>query len=172
MNQDKIICNFFLGLSFDSNGRSIQDILNFNEYELENTHDFIQWVFPTNEKSRYNSNAPIISKNFKDLFLKNKTAQFNFCKTCQHFLNFLGLECLKPSSAIFVNKSRITFIDKPKHNLLRITRVLNSLNQIGKEDCSKMIFFQLEKARIDFPDKIPIESFIAWESTQLKQIKE
>ncbi len=170
MNHDELIVNFFLGFSLDSNGRSIQDILDFNEHELENTHDFIQWIFPTNEKSGYNHNAPLLSGNFKDMFLANTTAQVNFCKTCLHFLNFIGLDCVKLNSAILNNQRHSSFIDKPKHNLLRITRVLNSLNQIGKENCSKMIFSQLEKVKTDFPDKIPNDSFTIWKNTQLKLI--
>ena len=169
MNDDKFDINFFLGLALDSNRRSIHKILAFNEQEIENTHDFIQYIFPTIEKSNYNPNAPLISENLRRLFSENEVAQENFCKTCRLFLHFCGFRCAK-STELFVPKLGGSFLSRPGHNLLRITRVLNSLNQIGKESCSRKIFSQIEAFNNAYPGDIPKDTYIIWKSTQKNRL--
>lgn len=167
MVNNKIVYQFFLGLSPDSRGRLIGDILEFDESEIENNHDFIQWIFPTKEASQYNYSAPQISEMFKDLFLNNEIAQENFCESCRMFLNFIGFDCCNKKDNIITNiKNKKKYYDLPTHNLLRITRVLNSLNQIGKKSCSKKLFIQLEKIRNENPKKVPKDSFEFWKRTQ------
>jgi len=165
MNNDELVLNFFQGTGSDSSQRTINDILAFNESDIESVHNFIQWVFPTSEISAYNPNAPTISNNFKHMLSEHKDAQKNFCQTCLLFLDFFGFECPK------TNKNKLpsyknTFLSRPRHNLLRITRVLNSLNQVGKESCSMDIFSQIKDYYRIYPQYIPIESYRIWEATQ------
>lgn len=166
MKDDQFVINFFLGLELDSNSRTISDILSFNEQEIENTHDFIQYIFPTIEKSNYNPNAPLISENLKRLFSENVVAQENFCKTCRLFLHFCGFKCLK-SNELFTPVYEKSFLSRPSHNLLRISRVLNSLNQIGKKSCSREIFSQIETFNFLYPKVIPTSSYEIWKNTQI-----
>jgi hypothetical protein len=56
--------------------------------------------------------------------------------------------------------------DRPRHNLLRITRMLSSLNQLGKTSCSQKLFSALENIYTEYPDKIPNDSFTYWKQTQ------
>lgn len=37
-----------------------EDIMNYNDHQLESDHNFIQWIFPTTTKSAFTHNAPII----------------------------------------------------------------------------------------------------------------
>jgi hypothetical protein len=138
MNDDKLVLDFFSGLATDTKGRTIENILQFSENDIENNHDFIQWIFPTKEVSCYNRNAPTISDDFKNMFANSAISRCNFCKSCKIFLNFIGFECIIKENCREINiKSNSTmFYDRPQHNLLRITRVLNSLNQIGNVSCS------------------------------------
>jgi hypothetical protein len=136
------------------------DILEFDEGEIEDNHDFIQWIFPTKELSQYNYNAPQISEKFKNLLLSNEIVQDNFCKSCRMFLNFIGFDCCgKEDNIIAGIKNKRKYFDLPTHNLLRITRVLNSLNQIGKESCSKKLFAELDRIRNENPEKVSQLSF-------------
>jgi hypothetical protein len=45
----------------DSSGRTLEDIWLWDYQKLEYTHDYIQWLFPLKEKSRFNRNAPILN---------------------------------------------------------------------------------------------------------------
>jgi hypothetical protein len=163
-NSDKLLIDFLCNKSKDCAGRTIEQILKFDENDIENYHDFIQWIFPTEERSLYNPNAPIISNSFKKLLSTNSVAENNFCKTCKLFINFLGFEC--DENTIETKKNAIMFYDRPQHNLLRITRVLNSLNQLGKTSCSQELFSLLEDIFHKYPDKIPQQSFAFWVKTQ------
>jgi hypothetical protein len=162
----------FLGLATDTKGRTIESILQFSESEIEENHDFIQWIFPTMEASCYNRNAPTISEDFKNMFANSVISQCNFCKSCKMFLNFIGFECIRKENCreINIKRNSIMFYDRPTHNLLRITRVLNSLNQIGKMSCSKDIFILLETIQRQYPQKISENSFTYWEISQKTHI--
>ena len=60
------------------------------------------------------------------------------------------------------------FYDRPQHNLLRITRVLNSLNQLG---VFSKLFSTLEDVYNKHPNKISPQSFAFWRQTQLSTKK-
>ena len=42
--------NFLLGKEADFKGRTIQEIWNFSDIQIEENHDFIQLIFPLNKK--------------------------------------------------------------------------------------------------------------------------
>ncbi|WP_251623907.1 hypothetical protein [Odoribacter lunatus] len=67
IDNDKLI-RFFKNEATDSAGRTLKDILLFNDDEIEYCHNFIQWIFPTQMKSQHNNDAPIIDSDFKKLF--------------------------------------------------------------------------------------------------------
>jgi hypothetical protein len=48
------ILTFYQGQSPDSSGRMIETIWSWDYQKLEYTHDYIQWLFPLKEKSRFN----------------------------------------------------------------------------------------------------------------------
>ena len=67
----QIITRFFHGESLASilkgqgnreSDRTITDIYNYNDKQLEEDHSFIQWIFPTPRLSAFNRNAPILTK--------------------------------------------------------------------------------------------------------------
>lgn len=56
------ILAFYQGDSTDSEGRIIETIWSWNYQKLEYTHDYIQWLFPLKERSRFNQNAPVLNE--------------------------------------------------------------------------------------------------------------
>ena len=44
--------NFLLGKEADFKGRTIQEIWDFSDIQIEGNHDFIQLIFPLNKKSQ------------------------------------------------------------------------------------------------------------------------
>ena len=45
------LLDFYRGLKADTEGRSLKEILAWDEDDLEAVHDFIQWLFPLPEPS-------------------------------------------------------------------------------------------------------------------------
>ena len=52
------LIEFYLGQRPDSAGRMIDEILVWDDELLEDTHDYIQWLFPFFEPSPYNPTPP------------------------------------------------------------------------------------------------------------------
>lgn len=158
------LIRFFRNEQADCEGRMLDDILKYSPEEIEDYHNFIQWIFPTKEMSEYNSNAPTIDDKFKNVFQNNEIAKSNFCKSCQLYLNYIGFQCNK--SEIVCKPNPSMFYELPTHNLLRITRVLNSLNQIGNFACSRQLYRLLRKEAELHPNKINNTTLQYWQLTQ------
>ena len=115
-----MILNFLIGNVADSNNRFIYDIWKMHDFEIENTHNFVQWIFPLNEKSQAVPNSPILTEN-EILQISNSTiAKKNIEKSSKWYLNFL-------------DKNRY-WISHSDHNHLRITRAIKSLRLIHSEE--------------------------------------
>ncbi|GEP01376.1 hypothetical protein [Methylobacterium haplocladii] len=52
---------FLAGHGRDGSGRSLADVLAFDDARIEGVHDFIQWCFPLPEASRAVSGAPVLT---------------------------------------------------------------------------------------------------------------
>ena len=107
------ILDFLEGVEPNINKLYIQDIWDLSDEEIENTHDFIQWLFPTDKPSRYNLAAPVLDKQDILNVQNSEKAQTNLKYSANWFLNFLDRHSY--------------WIDKNDHNQLRIKRVKKCL---------------------------------------------
>ena len=111
---------FLEGKLPDFKGRYIHDIFNFTDHEIENTHDFIQWIFPLNEKSRSNLTAPVLDGFQIKEIQSSKVAKENILYAASWYLSFL--------------KRQKHWVRVYDHNHLRITRGIKSLRLlVGNE---------------------------------------
>ena len=55
------IVTFLEGEGPDDRGRSLFDVLAFDDAALERNHDFIQWLFPLPEPSSAVPDAPVLT---------------------------------------------------------------------------------------------------------------
>src|SRR5262245_5587601 len=55
------LLDFYRGEGTDAEGRRLDDILAWRDGRLEAVHDFIQWLFPLPEPSRFNPDAPLLT---------------------------------------------------------------------------------------------------------------
>ena len=63
--------DFYEGLVPDRKGRYLYDYWNMTETELENRHDYIQYMFPLTEQSEAVPAAPFLSE--EEMLLLRKT---------------------------------------------------------------------------------------------------
>ena len=126
---------FYYGSHPDDQGRLLAEILRQDDLWLEQTHDYIQWLFPLSESSRVVPGAPILDSLTINQFRSDRLLQDHLLASFHRMLGFLGL---KFDGAI-VSKSenwpdrKGEWFSEPTHNLLRITRVLKSLRILGLE---------------------------------------
>eukprot|EP00435_Cladocopium_sp_Y103_P068359 s2_g31.t1 len=60
--RDLVLYNFLRGEKPDDcEGRMLDDILRWDDRTMEAVHDYVQWIFPTDEASMFNSQAPLLS---------------------------------------------------------------------------------------------------------------
>ena len=108
------LVEFLNGTGPDHQGRYLRDIWDFEDTAIEQTHDFIQWLFPLAEKSMSVLSAQTLSADDINRIRKCDIARANLEKSAQWYLGFL-----------LRNDNWIRSYD---HNHLRITRVIKSLH--------------------------------------------
>lgn len=98
----------------------LQDIWGYSFSRLESGHDYIQWMFPLDEPSAHNPDAPILTKEDIRAFQMSDELQAAVMVSVHTFMRFL----------FFTRKNWIQNFD---HNHLRITRVLKCLVLLGMD---------------------------------------
>ena len=139
MADNDILLRFFRNEEDPQIPHRHEDVVCFTDNEMEWHHDFIQWIFPTTQPSVMHPDAPAIDEHFTEQLFADKCAMKNFCKSCQRYLNYMNFEC-EGDCNIVDSTREIPFYKLPYHNFLRITRVLDSLNQTGHPQCSKAVY--------------------------------
>lgn len=149
-----------------------EDIVCFTDEMIEYCHDYIQWIFPTFKPSSANPDAPTIDYDFADKLCKDECARKNYCKSCRRFLNYMNFDC--DGDCNIVDSTRdVLFYELPAHNYLRFTRVLDSLNQRGRRECSKALYEKMfevmNRHRNAWQIITRAESVEYWRRTQLRR---
>lgn len=126
---------------------TLQEILDKNDEWWDSNHDFIQWLYPTDEPSKFNDNAPVLTKEFTELF-KIGICHNDLYKRFRDFL--IKNYCL----------------ERPfNHNYLRFSRVLRNIALLVDNDLS----LALLNSYSYILRKETVESFHIWlDSTQAK----
>jgi hypothetical protein len=159
------LIEFYRGTGTSSGGRSLTQIWSFNDNEMEYHHDFIQWLFPIKEPSRFNLDAPVLTETDIQAFRSDPLLRDNLLRSFDRFLAFLGLARKEQSilcAPDFPQKQgRFT---SPNHNWLRITRVLHCLRSLGLEDQGWEFFRCLEHLVESGQARITPETFAYWKN--------
>ena len=108
------LVDFLNGTGPDHQGRYLRDIWDFDDKAIEQTHDFIQWMFPLTEKSMSVPGVPTLSPDDIAAIRTSEVARANLEKSAQWYLGFL--------------QRNDHWIKSYDHNHLRITRVIKALN--------------------------------------------
>lgn len=142
----------------------------FSDDQLENSHSWIQYAFPLQEPSEYNSKAPVLTDEEIE-WIKSETgerARINLRLMYLRILRFYGFE-YKPSleevslipSDNFDERSKI-WLTPFNHNYKRLTRILKCLTLCGMRNYAKELFNALEKLYQDHEDIIGDKTFDYW----------
>ena len=130
------LVDFYRGKAKDSERRSLEQILAWDDDDLEAIHDFIQWLFPLPEPSQFNADAPLLTPEDIRAFKSDSLLQANLLKSFRRILTFLGLALTEEGQVVEGPNFAARVPDVwavPNHNWLRITRVLRSLRLLGRE---------------------------------------
>jgi hypothetical protein len=122
MASDVPLYAFLAGWGTDGRGRSLSDVLGFDDVRLESVHDYIQWLFPLPTRSMAQPGAPVLGGEEAAAIRGDPRAVANLRRAADRMLQFYADtdHWLTPSD----------------HNHLRITRILASLRLLVGEDAA------------------------------------
>ena len=139
------LIEFYRGAAPDSEGRTLAQIWDFSDEEMEDYHDFIQWLFPLREPSQYNPHAPLLTEEDVTTFRTDATLRDHLLRSLDRFLEFVGLERredrIDPSPGSEQKRGRLDesqsqlAADYPRPALLRM---------LGLEEQGRQLFSSLE----------------------------
>src|SRR4051812_48445824 len=75
----------------DGAGRTLADILAWNDERLERVHDYVQWVFPTRQPSGVNPLAPLVTAVTSRAFAGDAALRGRLRASLDRMLTFYGL---------------------------------------------------------------------------------
>ncbi len=162
------ILQFYLNIAPDPSGRMLSFIWQQDYVWLEKTHDYIQWLFPLQDRSRFNPNAPILTEVDIHHFKTSPEIKQNLQRSLDLMLVFYGLK--RQPSAVVIAVDLNSFADRKKqwlhwgnHNHMRITRILKSLSLLGMEAYAKAFFDCLQQIYIMESGSITRLTFSYWQ---------
>jgi hypothetical protein len=133
MYSDSQLIRFYKGEAPDHAGRHIEDIWAFDHRRLEMVHDFIQWLFPLPDASRFNPDAPLLTLTDIAAFRSDPALQDRVRRSLDLMLDFLGLA--RRGSTItrgpHFGAAGQAWLQPANHNHLRVTRILLFLGHAG-----------------------------------------
>ena len=129
---DRIVA-FYSG-ALDAGGRTLEEILAWDDGRLEAVHDYIQWVFPTRQPSGVNPLAPLVTDATVRAFERDPALRDRLRQAFDRMLAFYGLrrnaERVELDEPVFPARARV-WLHPGNHNHLRLTRIMDSLATLG-----------------------------------------
>jgi hypothetical protein len=130
------IVEFYKGVRPNQSGAFLTEIWDWTDGQLDTDHDWIQWVFPSNEPSMLNGDAPTLTKNEAEIFQSSEELQAKFLESFKIFLEFLDFK-IKDNATGYLEIVPIDLGRTPwwlgsfNHTMLRVSRVLKSTRLVG-----------------------------------------
>jgi len=163
------ILEFYRGAPLAS-GLSLVDIWDWSFDQLEDAHDYIQWIFPLDTPSSANPAAPLLSEETARAFEWDDVLRDRLQNSLAVMLRFYGLERLvMPDKTVTVIRA-LTFSERRgvwlwpnNHNHLRLTRIIRSLRLLGqKKDAYALAHCLDDIYRVEGRDVISEETAEHW----------
>lgn len=153
MNDD--IIDFYLNDFLVDREFTFKDFLVADTNWLEDTHNYIQWVFPTKTKSRYNPKAPILDRETALYLQDGQRFKKLFNLACRKQLRFWGFGA-DYTLPIGMPRNVVWWFEHNNHNRLRIARFLESTCLLGEPYLAITVFDELVRKLSSHDPSVPI----------------
>lgn len=172
MSSGEELCDFFRGRGTDIECRTFEQILLWDDVLMEVCHDYIQWLFPTDEPSRFNQDAPILDEATQRVFRTDPDIRKNYRRGAYRFINFLGLSIIsaEPDGDVveivkagnFERRFLTCWRGPQNHNWRRMSRVLRSLRLVGMNAELRALTTFLQDFIIEHPGMVDENTISYW----------
>ena len=149
---EQALIDFQAGTGVDQHGRTLAEVVQMDDRFWEDSHDHIQWVFPTAQKSRFNPAAPVVTD-------PTVYATPHMAEACARFLSFL--------------RSSPRWKLPGNHNQMRISRALQCLDMFGHAEEAAELRAWLGRETSRWPERIWLQRIYReyWERPAVKVYK-
>lgn len=147
---DEAIIRFLRGEGKDGDGRYFSDVMSFSDELLEESHDYIQWLFPLREESHAVPGSPFIEHDETIRMIReDEDIQENIVNALLLMERFY--------------RGNDHWLRKDDHNHLRITRILRSVTLLSTEENARD-FYDFIMRRVDNAKPVSDESLEYWKT--------
>ena len=161
---NELLLRFYRGEGTDDVGRRIGEIWSYSRDELEVVHDYIQWLFPLEERSAFNPGAPLLDAATIAEFRRDASLRENVQRSLELMLGFYGFRTAGEHivrAPDFAERSRV-WLSPGNHNFLRLTRILKSLSLLGHDASAESLLECLEELYRERPSVIGSNTVGFW----------
>lgn len=155
--------SFYQNKTKNPDGLFLNDILNYTDKQLEDKHNFIQYLFPLESKSKYNPKAPIIDQKFILEAQHNPEIKKNIVRSFGRMMDFYGFHTKTKPLHLEDREEKKQWLTKGNHNFLRLTRIIDFLFLVKMDLLAYILFEQLCKLKKK-SDVIDSKTFGIWQS--------
>jgi len=144
-----VLVRFYRGERAHPGRLRVDDILAWDDEQLEASHDYIQWLFPLRQASGFNPDAPILDEAQIQVFRTDPQLQAHVLASFQRMLRFYGLSQQAEGARLTISPSadwsrrKQLWLRQGNHNYLRLSRILTSLRLLGREAEAQALFAAL-----------------------------
>lgn len=162
------LIGFYRDGAADDRGRTLEQILAWNDDRLESIHDFIQWLFPLPERSGANPAAPVLDAETIRAFRETPAMRERLRHSFERMIRFYGLRLVMAGCRVTVERGQgfeeraRNWLSPGNHNHLRLTRMMRSLLVLGLEPESTALFHALDRIYSEHPDRITARTYAFW----------
>jgi hypothetical protein len=151
-----------------SQGITLDQIWKMSYDKLDKCHDYIQWLFPTQEVSKFHPDAPLLTDEDIKKFKEDVVLKYTLIRSFNVMLDFFGLEKTYTNEGIAVEKTdnyetrKLVWQTPINHNHLRITRILTCLRLCGLEKEAEAFYSCLMKIIDENPNRFTALTVAYW----------
>jgi hypothetical protein len=169
-----LILDFYRSTGTDHRGRTLSRILQKSDRWLEETHDYIQWLFPLYVRSKFNPHAPLLTDEVRAAFADSDGADYallqqNFSRAIYRMLVFYGYsvsplvpDMVSPTGE-WADKAE-NWLTDGNHNFMRITRMLRCMTLLGRGEVARSFHSVLTAAARAHPKIISKRTLSFWDA--------
>lgn len=134
------IVAFYMGTGVDDRGRTLDTVMRFSFDELEENHDYIQWLFPLDVPSSVQPLAPLVDDDCRQAFRRSRQLRDALRQALRRMLEFYGLRIDEHADPATIERAPSWSTRSPEwlnpgnHNYLRLTRIMTSLELMGERE--------------------------------------
>lgn len=159
---------FYRDGATDHAGRTFEKLIQFTPEELEGVHDFIQWLFPLPEASKYNPEAPVLTGRDVEELLEAPDFGPRLSLATSVLLAFYGLYSVGGRGTVKVallphRSARVReWMREGDHNLLRVSRILRCLTIFEHKDQAEALLEALIRINAEIGNPVPERTIQFW----------